>query len=143
MRPRPAEANARPTAAIVAAVGAFVVVAVLMLMPMGPQSLGPNISHLDKVIHGLAWATLAFCSWPLVRHLVRRPVLTRAGVIVVALGLWGLATEGLQSFVPNRSSDLYDALADLVGALVGAALASLILEPRLARRSPPPAEDRP
>ncbi len=130
-------------ASAVVATLAFVVVAVLMLMPMGPGVIGPDISNLDKLVHAAAWATLALCSWPLVRHLVRRPIVTRFGVIVVALGLWGLVTEGLQSFVPNRSSDLLDALADLVGALIGATLACVVLEPWLGRRSPTPSAETP
>jgi VanZ family protein len=138
--PRP---SSRPVAAIVLAVAAFVAVAILMLMPMGPRSFGSSVAHLDKLVHAGAWATLAVCLWPLVRHLWRRPIMTRFGVIVAGLGLWGLATEWLQSYVPSRSSDLLDALADLAGAVVGATLASLFLEPRLARRTPPPAENPP
>ena len=42
----------------------------------------------------------------------------------MALGLWGIAVELLQGLVPPRTPDAWDALADLVGALVGTAAMS-------------------
>ena len=74
----------------------------------------------DKGVHFLEYAGLgflvahaAFRTWP--RHHHAR---TAALAVLIAF-LWGLLDEIHQAFVPGRSSDVLDLLADTLGALAG------------------------
>ena len=59
-----------------------------------------------------------------VRHLL---------VLIAVLLLWGAAIEVLQSFIPARSADVTDALADACGIVLG--VGALWIELALAQRS--------
>lgn len=77
----------------------------------------------DKGVHALEYALLAF----LVTHASLRtwPDRERSRIAAVALLVtcgWGVLDEIHQAFVPGRSSDLADLVADLAGALVGSSL---------------------
>lgn len=101
------------------AILAFVGVTVVMLYPMDSGG-GPSMwPYLDKVVHFGAWFALAVTLWPVVRGPKPTTPWGRAAILVLALGLWGIAVELLQGLVPPRTPDAYDALADLVGAIVG------------------------
>lgn len=74
----------------------------------------------DKGVHAVEYAVLAF----LVTHaaLLTWPDRARSRIAALALLVtsgWGVLDEIHQAFVPGRSSDLLDLVADLVGALVG------------------------
>ncbi len=90
----------------------------------------PGVDRLplrDKALHlaeygALGWlcAGAASRSWP-------TAVGWRTFVLAVFVStLWGLSDEIHQAFVPGRSSDLADLLADLIGSLVGAGARHLI-----------------
>jgi VanZ family protein len=86
--------------------------------PMLPSEL---LSH-DKLIHAGVFAVLAF----LVRGALAGRALppARAWLLASSLALgWGILDELHQSFIPNRSCDVNDALADAAGAALGAWLA--------------------
>lgn len=83
-----------------------------------PQARFP---YRDKVVHvfeygalGLLFARACFATWP-----TRAPARLVA-VAVLLTTTFGVGDEVHQSFVPGRSADLVDALADLVGACLGA-----------------------
>lgn len=89
-----------------------------------------GVSFADKVAHVLVYGGLgALCfrglrrSWPLLS--IRSTVLAAA---LLALA-YGLTDEFHQMFVPNRSSEFLDLVADLIGGTVGALVARAI--PRL------------
>lgn len=65
----------------------------------------------DKVVHAIAYAVLA----ALLTYASGRPVLS-----VLAAVAYGVSDEVHQAFVPGRSSDVFDLLADAVGAGIGA-----------------------
>jgi VanZ family protein len=69
----------------------------------------------DKVFHVLAYGSLAMMLW--VATDGRRPVLLVAGVMAL-----GLADEIRQSFIPTRSADLMDFVADALAACTVGAL---------------------
>lgn len=75
-----------------------------------------GIFSFDKVIHLVEYAVLAL----LVARALRPWPHAAFGAIVLAT-LYGVSDEFHQSFVPGRSSDPYDAIADGLGALLGAA----------------------
>lgn len=83
-------------------------------------ALLPLWLQFDKVQHGLAYAGLSvLCLRALSRAHWTGVTLRRvAGAIAVAV-LYGLSDEWHQSFVPERSADAADLLADAAGATVG------------------------
>jgi VanZ family protein len=69
----------------------------------------------DKVFHALAYGSLALMLW--IATDGRRPVLVVAGVMAL-----GLADELRQAFIPTRSADFMDFLADALAAVTVGAL---------------------
>ncbi len=75
----------------------------------------PSFSYADKIVHlflyfflTLLWL-LAYPKW------WRKPVF-----FIILVILWGIAIEFIQEyFVPTRSGDIFDALANTIGALTG------------------------
>lgn len=101
-----------------------VAVCYLALTPRPPKEVDFG---WDKLNHSAAFAALALAGC-LAFPGSRRTVLW---VLLAMVALGGLI-EVLQAFVPGRSSDWGDLLADSVGVVVGAVLARLAL--RRARR---------
>jgi hypothetical protein len=69
--------------------------------------------HDDKVVHAALYAVLGG---------LLRVASGRIGTSVAIAGAVGIADELWQSTIPGRSSDPLDWVADVVGALAGAAL---------------------
>ncbi|MCA9773252.1 MAG: VanZ family protein [Myxococcales bacterium] len=92
----------------------------------------PQFTYSDKILHTSAYAVLG--------ALVARALIwskwLKAWVSATGDGLWrasgwmggfyGLTDEIHQSFVPGRTSSLYDAIADTLGAFAGAYLVWLV-----------------
>lgn len=99
-------------------------------------ALGGLPAGSDKVLHFLAYAILG-ALW--MRAL--RPGPGRAGVgLLLATALaagFGAVDEWHQSFVPGRSADVLDLLADLLGAVAGAAAYAYLIGRRVARLDHP------
>ncbi len=72
----------------------------------------------DAILHCSAFAILAFAVASLVLRVAKTVPLT----LVVALGTYAAATEFLQSFVPGRTCDPSDALANMLGISAGMVL---------------------
>jgi VanZ family protein len=71
---------------------------------------------MDKVFHGLAYGSLTMMLW--IATGGRRPVL-----LVVGMMALGLVDEVRQSFIPTRTADVMDFVADALAAgLVGAVM---------------------
>ena len=77
----------------------------------------------DKSGHSIGYAMLAGV---LLRALAGgrlRGVTVMRGLIAIVLAtIYGVSDEFLQLFVPGRSADRYDVLADSVGATIGVAI---------------------
>jgi VanZ family protein len=102
------------------------VVSCLALTPKPPEG---SQSGLDKVAHLLAFTALAFSGClgsPASRG-------TRTALLFGLLAFGGLI-EVLQWFVPGRSSEWGDLLADGIGIAFGAGLASLVFRLKLRQR---------
>jgi hypothetical protein len=116
--------------------GWFGVVLTLALSLM-PPALDVSSGHTDKIVHLSGYALLMFW-WA---QLVTR----QRWKLALAVVLFGLAIEGLQGLTPDRLPDLFDALANSGGVLLGWLAARLIpnLPERLAaRRATLPAPHR-
>ena len=98
----------------------LVIVSYLALTPAPPTSADLG---WDKANHASAFAALAFAAclgWPKVRH-GKTPIL-------VGLLAYGGAIELIQLFIPGRSCEWGDLLADAVGISVGALLTIAVLQ---------------
>jgi VanZ family protein len=99
---------------------------VIFLLSSIPGKAMPQVPALqyDKVLHALVYSVLGGLFFLALRQ---ASSLTTAR-LVVAAGLfalgYGLTDELHQVFVPGRSADLYDALADGIGGLLGATIAT-------------------
>ena len=85
-------------------------------------------SPFDKVAHMTAFGVLAAFT-----HIAWRrthpafPVVRRLLVILIGVAIFGASDELHQYFVPGRSCDVYDWMADVAGGALGLALTSLPL----------------
>lgn len=97
-------------------------VCALAVTPAPPPDL-----HLgwDKLNHTVAFAALGFCAalgWP-------APRWARLAVLAALLAFGGMI-ELVQHFVPNRSAEWGDLLADAIGIGLGVLLATALLRLR-------------
>ena len=96
----------------------------------------PEVVNIDKLLHCLAYAVLglaAFFALP-PRYLASRPLSAGCGVILFCL-LFGIADELHQYFIPGRSADGWDLVADTGGGVVAVFLGWRLL-PWIASRRP-------
>lgn len=121
--------------AIAAAVLAALWAALLFWLSSRPDPLPALTTRLsDKVLHFVAYGTLA----ALLRAALATPRRApwRALLLAVVLAsLYGASDEWHQWFVPGRSCDVRDWVADTLGAAAGAAVAEVFLRRRGARAS--------
>jgi VanZ family protein len=80
----------------------------------------PSIVHIDKGLHIGGYGLLGFLfyrayrsSWP------SASVWRTANASLLSAGFYGMTDEIHQYFVPGRSADPWDWLADMVGAMLG------------------------
>jgi len=97
----------------------FIAVSFLALSPAPPHDIDLG---WDKLNHVLAFVALAFSAWLGFTGSQRNQRLC-----MVALLAYGGAIEILQLYVPGRSCEWGDLLADAVGITAGACLAALTL----------------
>jgi hypothetical protein len=103
-------------------------IAVIIVGSLLPSSSDPmleldflmaNLSINDKVVHGVGYAALALIP-PLIVSALRRVL-----VAVLSLSALGLLLEFVQTFVPGRTCDMFDFLANNVGLALGTMLGLL------------------
>lgn len=112
-----------------------VLAAVILVLALMPPSGGSGLFGWDKADHVAAFSALAFCG---VYGLRGRPG-SRTALWVGLLAL-GIAIEWGQMFIPGRSSDWVDVVADAAGIAFGMALAQG-LAVKLDRRTRPRPDD--
>lgn len=98
----------------------LVMAAVFFLSHLPGNSFSlPKIVNLDKVLHGLLYTVLGLTALIALspRFRQQRPVLASATVVLFCL-VYGITDELHQSFVPGRSSDILDVVADTTGGLL-------------------------
>ena len=91
------------------------------------QSL-PSIPHMDKLAHIGAYALLGF----LLFRAFQSTSIWKSAVLIVILSalvssMFGISDEIHQHFVPSRTADVVDVLADVAGSFLGAVTAKVFL----------------
>jgi VanZ family protein len=90
----------------------------------------PSVTQADKVAHAAAYAVLGVA----LAFALRRSSVASWPAWSVTLGwLYGASDEFHQRFVPGRSPDVADWVADAVGVVIG----TLLFQRWLARRAAP------
>jgi len=107
--------------------------AMLFYLSHQPRLPGPSLfSGQDKLIHALVYGVLGIM---LLASQSLRPGGYRwrqIGISVLIASLYGASDEWHQSFVPGRSPELADWVADTVGALLAVLVAARLLGRRRA-----------
>jgi VanZ family protein len=100
--------------------------AIIFVLSAIPGKAMPNLPGLsyDKLLHGLVYSVLggAFCL--ALRHgssLTTARIVAAAALFAVA---YGVTDEVHQLFVSGRNADVFDVIADGVGGLLGATIAT-------------------
>ena len=99
---------------------------VLTSWPSPPEvPVVSSIPNFDKVVHSILYGVLGFLlsfaiAWPEGR---RRPLM-RALFVGAVVAIWGTLDEIHQAWIPSRSMELGDAVADTTAGFVGALIAS-------------------
>jgi VanZ family protein len=87
---------------------------------LSDQSSLPDIQVFewqDKIHHMGAYFIMAVCAWRAFRHFIDRHLFL-AVISVIFCSLYGISDEIHQYFVPGRSSDIWDWVADTLGAIL-------------------------
>ncbi|MDQ7004777.1 MAG: VanZ family protein [Ghiorsea sp.] len=71
--------------------------------------------HQDKLIHGSAYAVMGLLAWRTFVYLPQK-MITIAFVSILFCSLYGISDEFHQSFIDGRDADVWDWLADTLGA---------------------------
>jgi VanZ family protein len=96
----------------------------LMAIPgkMLPQEEKTFIPNLDKLVHATLFGTFVFL-WSIyyaTRKEKNNQSDSRFVLIMIIACLYGYGTELMQKYIiPNRDYDIYDILADSIGAVLG------------------------
>jgi len=100
----------------------------------------PDVSHFDKLLHLGGYGVLAvlfyrtyLAGWP---QAMKRALILAS---VISTAIYGLSDEVHQYFVPARSADLFDWMADILGGVLGAVIYQRLFDAtRKDRRIHPP-----
>jgi VanZ family protein len=127
-RPTVSAISARWTIVMIYAAGIFA--ASSTPQPFGVQELPPFV---DKVIHAAVFGGFSLTVWMALRYSAPRVSTVRLSLLAVLIAtLYGLSDEIHQSFVPGRTMDGLDVVADAIGAC----LAQAMIVMRSAARKP-------
>jgi VanZ family protein len=99
-------------------IGYGVIVIIASIIPKLPT---PPIGFhgLDKLAHFVEFGLFAFLAFRSFSQMSHRITANRAVLIsALFLSFYAALTEVVQQYVPGRSSDLYDLIMDVLGALV-------------------------
>ncbi|MEL3901393.1 MAG: VanZ family protein [Treponema phagedenis] len=109
------------------------IVCACLIFFLSSQSQLPASSNsvwgMDKLLHIAAFGTFAFTlSFWFKRESWYKKTVKLAVIVIGITALYGLSDEVHQYFVPNRSSSVYDLLADITGACLAVGLRLLLLK---------------
>jgi VanZ family protein len=100
------------------------------------QPIGlPDVPFRDKIAHGVEYGILAVLNLFALRRSLSHGIVRCAILAVLLTSAWGYLDELHQAFVPGRHSDVYDWVADTIGAIVFASVAAIASRARATTRA--------
>jgi VanZ family protein len=117
-----------------AQVWAGMMLAMAVTPDLGPIEAVQLFEHQDKVFHVIEYFVLSNL---IAFAVIRGTDLERGDQLKVSFlvpAVYGVLLEALQPLVPYRDASGLDALANILGAAIGAALAVYLLGPRFYRK---------
>ena len=96
----------------------FLIMCILFFLPGSalPQSNWLNDIHFDKIVHIGLFAGLLFL-W---RSCINSTATKYNWILLFAALIYGILVELIQGhWIPNRSEDFYDVVADMTGSVLG------------------------
>lgn len=79
----------------------------------------PSLPHIDKLFHAVGYAILAILFCRAFKSLGILDVHTMMFLNILLSAVYGFSDEIHQYFVPYRSADINDFLANVIGSLLG------------------------
>lgn len=108
---------------ILSLIGALLWAALIWYLSDQPSiDITPVFEHQDKFLHIMAYMVLGFLTLGAMQAGTAGYTRSQAALAALLAGLYGLADEYHQSFIPGRNASVYDFLADLTGVLLGVGL---------------------
>jgi len=80
----------------------------------------PSVSlfRFDKLIHAFIFGVFAgLCLYGMIKYKDNVSV-KEWSLIGLFTIVWSISIEGMQSFIPDRSADLYDVIANTIGVVI-------------------------
>ncbi len=82
-------------------------------------------THQDKVVHFSEYAFLGFLAWRCFRHRIQRTELLFLASLLFC-SLYGALDEVHQSFIPTRTPDVFDWMADTLGSAISISVMTVL-----------------
>jgi len=102
---------------------------VLFYLSSQPSIDTPDLfTGQDKLFHLIAYGLLGFLAMGAMRLPATGYRQGQAWTVAVLVALYGVSDEIHQHFVPGRTVEVYDVLADALGGLLGAWLMFLLIQ---------------
>jgi VanZ family protein len=98
----------------------------------------PVFFGMDKLLHAGVYGILGFLVLGALSGTVQVRPIPRPWLAVLMVVAYGVLDEFHQHFVPGRTPDILDVMADAAGGMLGVWLFHRIVSPRLAPRRAPP-----
>ena len=113
--------------ALLLAILATIILGILSLSIIPKLNLGLNIKSGDKYLHFIAYFGLSTLWYFALRNKIQKKVFNF--FVPLVLILYGIILEGLQSGLTTyRTGDVYDAMANTAGVIVGLIIFNLIIK---------------
>lgn len=102
-------------------------VVIFLLSAQTTLQIPHRLFHQDKALHALLFGVLGFLWALLVMRDAAAPTLGHVLVVTLLVMGYGGLDEYHQSFVPGRTPDILDLVADTIGGLLSSMLALILL----------------
>jgi VanZ family protein len=101
------------------------------------------VFNADKLVHLCIYFVFCFFSHRAFTHQQKFPLIVRHSLVfsVVLTLLYGISDECHQYFVPGRSSDVFDVMADLAGGILCVVVISMLMRRRMSLKKRQAQED--
>jgi VanZ family protein len=120
---------------------AFFWALVIFVVSSIPSTKLPNIAllHYDKLIHAMIFFILGLLVYRALEPPAREITFNwqRAFIVVLCVIIYGASDEFHQGFVPGRSKDLWDLIADAIGGVCSVLFMYLMSKRKGARTETP------